>query len=191
MAIYKITTSNTSFLTAGEELVYAGKNGFTTTLGAIPVLCNSYTANASSIVLSVPNIHLLQDDNYATHIFAVPALEGIATTYIKAPILQYTVSAIQEGSVGFTEQDSAISLDIQTYNVTANTITVSNKPYGESSLVSTILPIPPFYITAYQTLTTNNFSNRTAYISGSTRPIKRTNNVEGVTGTYSANLDKL
>ena len=37
MTIYKINTSNTSFLTAGEELVYAGKNGFTTTLGAIPV----------------------------------------------------------------------------------------------------------------------------------------------------------
>lgn len=178
MAIYKINTSNTSFLTAGEELVYAGKNGFTTTLGAIPVLCSSYTANASSIVFSTPNIHLLQDDNYAAHILDVPALEGISTTYIKAPILQYSVSAIKEGSVGYTEQDSTISLDIQTYDVTANTITVSNKPYGEASFLNTILPTPPFYITAYQTLTSNNFSNRTAYITGSTKPIKRTNNVE-------------
>jgi hypothetical protein len=188
MAIYKINTSNTSFLTAGEELVYAGKNGFTTTLGAIPVLCNSYTANASSIVFDTPNIHLLQDDNYAAHILDVPALEGISTTYIKAPILQYSVSTIKEGSVGYTEQDSTISLDIQTYDVTANTITVSNKPYGEASFLNTILPTPPFYITAYQTLTSNNFSNRTAYITGSTKPIKRTNNVEGITGTYNSNL---
>lgn len=188
MAIYKINTSNTSFLTAGEELVYAGKNGFTTTLGAIPIFCNSYIANASSIVFSVPNIHLLQDDNYATHILAVPALEGISTTYVKAPILQYPASVIKEGSIGYTEQDSSISLDIQTYSVTANTITVSNKPYGESSLVSSILPVAPFYITAYQTLTSNNFSNRTAYITGSTRSIKRTNNVEGVSGSYTSNL---
>jgi hypothetical protein len=188
MAIYRINTSNTNFLTVGEELVYAGKNGFTTTLGSIPVFCNSYVANASSIVFNTYNLHLLQDDNYATHVLDVPALEGIATTYVKTPILQYTASTIQEGSVGHTEQDSTISLDIQTYDITANTITVSNKPYGEASFISSILPTPPFYITAYQTLTSNNFSNRTAYISGSTRSIKRTNNVEGVTGTYTSNL---
>ena len=188
MAIYQIRTRNTSFLTAGEELVYAGKNGFTTTLGAIPVLCNSYTANVSSIVFNAYNLHLLQDDNYATHILNVPALEGITDTYIKTPISQFTASTIQEGSVGFTEQEASLSLEILDYNITSNTITVANKPYGESQLVSSILPTPPFYITAYQTITANNFSNRTAYITGSTRPVRRTNNVEGLSGEYTASL---
>jgi len=188
MAIYQIRTSNTSFLTAGEEMVYAGKNGFTTTIGAIPVLCNSYTANVSSIVFNAYNLHLLQDDNYVTHVLNVPALEGISTSYIKAPISQFSPSLVQEGSVGFTEQEASLSLEILSYDIASNTITVANKPYGESQLVSTILPSPPFYITAYQTITSNNFSNRTAYITGSNRPVTRVNNVEGVTGEYVASL---
>lgn len=187
MPVFRINTSNTSFLTAGEELVYAGKNGFTTTLGAIPILCNSYTSNLSSIVFNVPNLHLLTDDNYQTHVLNVPGLEGETTSYIQVPYLQYPASSVLEGSVGYTEQESILNLEIQSFNIQSNTITAANKQY-DGSVVSDVFLATPFYITLHQTLSTNNFSNRSAYISGSERTIKRENNVEGVSGSYTMSL---
>jgi hypothetical protein len=187
MPVYKINTSNTSFLTNGEELVYAGKNGFISILGAVPILCNSYTANASSIVFSTPNLHLLTDDNYQTHILNVPALEGIGTSYVHVPYSQYPVSSALEGSIGYNEQTSTLSLEIQSFNLQSNTITVANKQYDDG-VVSAAFLTTPFYITLYQTLNTNNFSNRSAFISGSQRTVRRENNVEGVSGSYTMSL---
>lgn len=187
MPIFRISASNTSFLTNGEDAVYAGKNGFTSTMGAIPALCNSFTANVSSIVFSVPNLHLLQDDNYNVHILDVPALEGFTSDYLKTPILQFPESTALEGSVGFVERETALSLAIDSYNIASNTITAFNRPYGDT-VISSIFPTAPFYITLFQTLTTNNFSNRTAYITGSSKNVKRTYNVTGNTGSYTAAL---
>lgn len=187
MPVFKINTSNTSFLTNGEELVYAGKNGFTTTLGAIPILCNNYTSNLSSVVLNIPNLHLLNDDNYQTHVLNVPALEGEPISYLQVPYLQYPATTALEGSVGYTEQESIISLEIQSFNLQSNTITVANKEYDGGTVSDVFLSVP-FYVTVYQTLGTNNFSNRSAYISGSERIIKRENNVETISGAYTMSI---
>ena len=62
MSFYTIQTSNTSFLSNSESVIYAGKNGFTTVMGSIPILCDSYSSNASSIVLNVRSLNLLTDD---------------------------------------------------------------------------------------------------------------------------------
>jgi hypothetical protein len=187
MVSYIINTTSANTLTANEELVYGGKNGFITTLGAIPILCNSFVSNVNSVVFSLPNLHLLQDDNYNTHILDVLALESINNYQVRVAINQFPISTIQEGSVGFTTQISNVTLALQTYNLQANTITVENKPYGDS-LISDIFLNTPFYVTLYQTLSTNNFSNLTTYITGSRRNVRKISNVVDFVGSYIATI---
>jgi hypothetical protein len=187
MVSYNINSAQSSLIVNNEELVFGGKNGFITPIGVIPVVCNSYTANINSVVFSVPNLYQLFDDNYNTNILDVIALQDITDYSIKLSIDQYVESTGLEGSVGYVPTTADISLDLESYDLNANTITVTNKTYGDS-VVSDIFLTAPFYLSLYQLFPTNNFPNPTAYIGGSNKTITRTSNVSGVSGTYVASI---
>jgi len=87
MPTYNINTSNTSFLSEGEPVIYAGKNGFTTAIGSIPLRCSNVTSNIDSIVLTVDYLSLLFDDNYNTNVLQVPYDIGESNVYLKIPVL--------------------------------------------------------------------------------------------------------
>jgi hypothetical protein len=179
MAYYNITTSNTSFITAGEPLVYAGKNGFTTEIGVIPVLCNSVFSNVSSIVLTFNNLNLLVDNNFNTNVLEVPGLVGSSNVFIRVPITQYAVSSSQEGSAGYYSRNAYASLEIQSYNIQSNTITAHNKPLS-SGLLSDLILVAPFYSILNQTIQANNFNSNSMFVSGSFISYKQSANVSGL-----------
>lgn len=187
MAYYSISNvSNTSFLTSGDALVYGGKKGFTTESGTVPVLCNNFSSNVTSIVLTIPDLHLLVDDNLGLNLLEIPSYLGEGTFYITAPISQYAPSSYKEGAVGHTFYDSFSSLEVQSYNIAANTITVGTK--------STVNPIDnyftalPFYVYINQPITTSSFANNSMFISGTSKKIVKKYNVSAATDTYTAVL---
>lgn len=183
MAYKTITTSNTSFLTSSDTLVYAGKNGFTTSIGSIPVLCQSVSANATHITLLTSNIHLLTDDNFSgVNVLDVPGLIGSSNSFIRAPIVQYAASTSQEDSTGYFSKESNVSLEISSYNVHANTITVFNSPLS-TGYINDLLLTAPFYITLTQPILANSFSANSVYVSGSTKTLYHEANVVGVFST--------
>lgn len=183
MAVFSITSTNANLLSNNETVVYGGKNGFTTQLGAIPTLCTSFTSNVGSIVLTLSNVHQLIDDNSMEHILNIPT--G-STKYIKVPFTQYPASTKGRGSISYYENISNVSLPISGFDLQSNTITVSNQPY-DGQEISSILPSTPFYVTLYQPLG-NNFSNRSAYVSGSFISKRKSDNVSGLNESYVMQL---
>jgi hypothetical protein len=180
MAFYIINTPNTSMLSNNDPLVYAGKNGFTTPIGSIPVLCNAYASNSSSIVLSIENLYSLVDDNYLAHILEVPALIGESNSFVRVPIAQYAESGSSEGASGYYSNMSNLSLEISSYNLTSNSITVVNKNTSAGS-VGDLLSPAPFYVTLFQTLKANNASVDTVYVAGSKKLVRHLADVSGLT----------
>jgi hypothetical protein len=179
MAYYTINTSNTSFLSNAETLVYAGKNGFTSAMGSIPIICNSYSANTNFIVLSLENMYDLFDNNYGVHVLQAPELAGVSNSFVKVPITQYVESFSAEGSSGYYSSLANLSLEIESYNLTSNSITVYNKSTN-TGLTSDLLLSAPFYVTLSQTLRANNITANTVYVTGSNRPVVYTANVSGL-----------
>lgn len=186
MAIYNIRTSNTSFLSNAEPVVYAGKNGFTTAIGSVPVLCSSYTSNSDSIVFSMLGLDTLVDDNFGMNLLEVPSAVGESNAFVKVPILQYAETSTQEGSAGYFSRQSNLSLEISSFNIASNTITVYNKS-TDTGLVSDLLVTAPMYITLSQTIRANNFNANTLFITGSSKSINHTANVQNLT-SYTFNL---
>ncbi len=186
MAFYTIRTSNTAFLTASEPVIYAGKNGFTTSIGAIPIVCSSYTSNANSIVFSVVGLNTLVDDNYGYNVLEVPAIVGESNVFIKVPITQYAESSFEEGSSGYYSSFSNVSLEVSSFNIASNTITVYNNSI-DTGLISDLLVAAPIYLTLNQTIRSNNFNANSLFVTGSYKTISHSANVQGLT-SYNFNL---
>lgn len=180
MALYTIRTSNTAFLSNAEPVVYAGKNGFTTAIGAIPILCSSYTSNSNNIVFSVVGLNTLVDDNFGYNVLQVPSIVGESNTYVKAPIVQYAESSSEEGSSGYFSSQSNASLEVSSFNVSSNTITVYNKSIDSGTLAD-LLITAPLYLTINQTIRANNFNANTLFVTGSYKTITHSANVQGST----------
>jgi hypothetical protein len=179
MAFYTIRTSNTSFLSNAESVVYAGKNGFTTGVGIIPMLCNTVSSNSEFIQLTIVGLNTLVDDNFNLNVLEVPSVVGVSNTFIKAPINQYAQSVYEEGSSGYFSRQSNISLEVSSYNIASNTITVFNKSI-EGGIVSSLLQSAPFYISLNQTVLANNFNANSLFVTGSYKNISHTANVQGM-----------
>jgi hypothetical protein len=179
MSFYLITTSNTSFLSNNEVVVYAGKNGFTTPAGSIPIRCSSVSSNSDSIVLTLDNFSILTDDNFNSHILAVPYSLGDSNVYIRLPIVQYAETSIQEGSSGYFSRESNLTLEIQSYNLQSNTVTVRNSPLAVGLISDTFLNTP-FYVTLNQTIRSNNFNANCMYVTGSYKSVPHYANLVGL-----------
>lgn len=183
MSIFTIRANTRAVLSNNESVVYGGKNGFVTELGAIPTLCTSVTSNVGSIVFTLDNVHQLVDDNSMLHILNIATTD---TRFVKVPFRQYPGSTKLKGSISYYDNFSNTSLPITSFNLTANTITVTNQPYDGSTIAS-VLPSTPFYVTLFQPIS-NNFSNRTAFISGSFVSKRRSDNVQGLDALYNMQL---
>lgn len=170
MPFYTINSPNTSLLTQSETLIYAGKNGFTTLAGVIPVLCNSIATIDDNLVLHVKDLNLLIDPNFNVNVLEVPSIIGAANSFIRVPINQYANSAVFKNAAGFFSRTSTTTLEVVNYNVQSNTITVYN-PITSVGLTSNLLPTPSFFVDVYQPLQANTFSSNTLYITGSRRKI--------------------
>jgi hypothetical protein len=182
-----LNSRNSSVLREGEEIVLGGKNGFTSQLGVIPITVNSVSANNSSIVLTLNNLHLLEDDNLMVHVLELPGVFNTSESYVRVPINQYKASNALFGAVGFADTISNVNLEIQTFNVSANTITVANKPYN-SSTIDIVLPATPFLLEVFQPIKCNSLSNLTVFVKGLYNRAKLSYDVTNFFGDYTAEL---
>lgn len=180
MSYYTINTPNTAFLVSGEPVVYAGKNGFVTPIGAIPATCSSVFSNTDSIVLTIDGLSSLYDDNFNLNVLDVPYSLGLSNVFIRVPIVQYSESFAAEGSSGYYSTDSNISLEIQSYDTSNNTITLKNRSLSTGAVSDTLLSTP-FTIVLNQTLAANNFTSNCLYVSGSYKSFTHYENVFGLT----------
>lgn len=188
MASYTIKgLSNTSFLTTGEEVVYAGKQGFTTRSGITSILCNSFFANTTSVVLSIPDLYLLTDDNYSSHVLEASEQYSSSEFTITVPVTQFALSRYKEGSVGYRDSRAFASLPITSYNIASNTVTVST--LSTSNPIDNFFTSLPFYVDISQAVNTDNFANNVLYISGTSKKIKNNFNLSSQTASaYSVDL---
>lgn len=186
MSFYTINTSNTSFLSNNEIVVYAGKNGFVTQMGAIPIYCTGISSNADSIVMEISSLNLLIDDNFQDHVLNVASYISSGNVFVKTPISQGTGSSIQEGSSGYYTNDSNISLEVSSYNLASNTITVFNSLIASGYISSLLLPTP-FVATINQTILSNTFNANCLYVSGSYKSTSYYANTLG-TSSYVINI---
>ena len=188
MALYTIKgLSNTNFLLAGEEVVYGGKQGFTTVAGSIPLLCNSFTPTLTTITLEIPDLHLAVDDNHNSHILERAedfSPEGLS---VSVPVSQYALSSYKEGAVGYSDSTAYASLKVLGYDLSANTITVST--LASNNPINNYFGSLPFFVTINQALNTQNFANNIMYVRGTSKKYKRTFNVKNETASeYTASI---
>ncbi len=186
MSFYTINTSNTDFLSNNESVVYAGKNGFITQIGSIPVRCTSLAANSNFIVMQLDNLYLLVDDNFNDHILNVASNVGTGNVFIRTPISQYSDTASQQGSSGYYSKESNVTLEVVSFNLSSNTVTVINSPTSSGTISSLILPTP-FQAVLNQPVLANSFSANCLYIAGSYKSVPHYANVVGTT-SYEMNL---
>lgn len=167
-----ISSADTSMLSAGMRgTVLQGKNGFTSSIGTINLLCTSATQyGAGNIAFTVPGLNYCIDDNFATHVLGVTSVAPTLTkgaNNVVIPIKEKANSNILLNFVGYQSSITNISRPITNYNVASNTIYIENTFSGDTSLLQ-VLPKAPFYITINQVLPSNYISNNVLYVNGTT-----------------------
>ncbi len=174
MTKYKINTVSTNGISNNSIAVYAGKSGFNTKFGVIPIIASAYTVTTPEIEFSVSNLNLIYND-----FFSPAATVGLSNVFIQAPTNQFSISDFQLGSTGYIDNPSFTNLEIRAINLQANTITVFNKSENGRS-ISSSLQSAPLRLFAYQP----SVSNNVAYVYGSDARITEKFSVSGYSGDY-------
>lgn len=169
--------ANTAFLANKEELVLAGKQGFSTDLGVVPMLCTSYTTDASYITFVLSNLNLAVDSNKNNNIMNLSSFIGQANNFINIPVKQYS------NTTNYFNNQAKLSLRVNQANITTNTI----KTYKTANVESMLLT-PPFYIDIYQPINKAIQSNGFFYVKGYYNIVTVRNNIDSISGSYTSNL---
>lgn len=176
MKILNVYSSNTSQLYSGLELVYSGKSGYISDLGAIDCLCTSQTIEFNTIRLQVANLHLIHND------VVQRSLDTNSNTFLRVPITQLSTSPSLEGSTGYLDDECYASLEILSSNVVTNSITVADYVTSQNTKISTAIFQPPYRLRLYQPALQDN----TIYVSGTSKSITQLYEVANVLGAYTA-----
>lgn len=195
MTSITVKVDNSSTLITGSPVSITGKNGYTTIIGSIPFLVNSFSlvdtggAGVGNIEFTVTTLNNTFDDNFQNTILntndaSFGELKGL--DHISIPIQEKIDVSGGEGFVGFGAVITQYSANIVAH--TASTIKVENTPSGASNLIDS-LPTAPFYASISQLIDTRFFTNRIAFVSGSRFNVEREFNVTGGGAhTFSANV---
>jgi hypothetical protein len=152
-------------LSNGTIAHFQGKNGFTTKVGSIKLLCNSYSiTNLSNITLSLEGLSSCRDFNFARHVLEVNdgvtlgALKG--TDAVLVPVSITPTDAGLLNFAGYASKQRVLSRDILSYDLSNNTITIDDTVTGTAKLLD-VMPNPPFYVTISQVLEADFYNNNT------------------------------
>jgi hypothetical protein len=169
-----INTISSNGLSNNATAVYAGKSGFNTRFGVIPLTASTYTSSTPYITFNVDNLHLIFDE-----FFSNSSISSLSNVYIQAPTNQFPSSTFQFGSTGYTNFTSYATLEVRSVSLESNTITVYNKTENGRSIASSILS-PPLRLLAFQPKIVDNV----AYVYGSDVSVRNKFTVKGNTGVY-------
>jgi len=159
-----------SAIANNKSVIIEGKNGFSTTVGSIPLLCNTVsTANLGYITLTVRGLNTLIDKNFDSHVLEVndgqfsDVPKGLDA--VTVPVNEKGASAGLLNFVGYADNKRLLSRTITGYNLTTEEIIIEDTVAGTSKL-SQKLPNPPFYVNLSQVLEANNYVNNSFYVEG-------------------------
>jgi len=184
MAVLNFNVANVQPFTNGETAVLFGKNGFTTTIGEVKLLCDSVTTVGNNIRFSVGALDNCFDENFHKHILEVNDVSLFPNRikgydYVAFPINEKTPDAFVENFSAFRPRVTQYSNQISAYNTVSNYVEVVNSRSGGDVLFDK-LPTPPFYVTINQLVEKNLVANNSVYISGTKRKIIKENTVTGI-----------
>lgn len=162
--------NDTTGISNNQLAILEGKNGFSTQIGVIPILCNAIsTANLGFITLTVQGLSSLIDENFNVHVLEVN--DGIFPTIPKGldavviPIRENTAESGQLNFVGYADNKRLIARAITGYDIANNTITIADTISGLNKL-SDVIASPPFYVNLNQVLEANNYANNSFFVEG-------------------------
>lgn len=163
-----LRVANTAVLQDKAKVTLSGKNGFTTPVGKIKLLCTQVTTPTGRIALTVPGLGDCVDLNFNENVLDVIAtgsITGYGTNKVVIPIIQNSSSGIKKNFVGYKSPITEFAVDIVSYDTVNDTISILNSA-AEGDVLSTALPPTPFYVTINQVLDPANYNSNTFYISG-------------------------
>ena len=160
---------NSTSLVNGTTAILSGKNGFTTPIGEIQLLCNTVSQGTGTIDLTIEGLSSCFDENFYKNILAVNdgtvvTLKG--TNQVILPVNEKTGINGTRNFVGYQSPLTELTQPIVSYNTVSNKITITDSAAGGSTLYSA-LPTAPFYVTIKQVLAQNYYANNSFYVTGS------------------------
>lgn len=186
MAVLNFTLANVEPFTNSETAVLFGKNGFSTTIGEIKLLCDSFTIVGSRIRFSVDKLDNAWDKNFNKHVLAVNDVSLFPNRirgedFLAFPINEKDADNFTENFSAFRAKTTQYTAQILNHDTTigAGFIEIENTTSLGGSLVDK-LPAPPFYVSINQLVEKNLTANNSVYIAGNTRKVVRENSVIGI-----------
>ena len=162
---------------AANPVTLLGKNGFTTPVGEIKLLCNAISVVDTeggtldgNVQLTVEGLNVAFDENFFKHVLDVNDdtvfgdLKG--TDFITLPVTEKSAEQGLLNFVGFAPTITEISQNIAGFDRVNNTIKFENKRTNNLNLVD-VVPSAPFFITINQLLDARFYNNNSFYVSGS------------------------
>ena len=160
-----------------NPVTLSGKNGFSSRIGEIKLLCTAInlvdTAGGTSdgnIQFTLEGFGQLFDENFQTHLLdandaaVFGALKG--TDNITIPIREKTEQQGLLNFVGFAGTITALSQPIVDSATATDTVKITNTTTDGVTLLNKI-PEAPFYVTLNQLLDARHYANNSFYVSGS------------------------
>jgi len=154
----------------------AGKNGFSSIIGQIKLLCTAISivdteggTEDGNIQLTLEGFGQIFDQNFQCNILdanddaVFGTLKG--TDNITIPIKEKTQQQGLLNFVGYAGTITKLSQPIVGFTLANDTIKIKNKKTQDVTLVNKI-PETPFYVTLNQLLDSRHYSNNSFYVSG-------------------------
>lgn len=153
-----------------KSVIIEGKNGFSTPVGSIPLLCTAIsTANLGYVTLTVRGLNAVIDENFGSHVLEINDgfFSGVpkGADAVTVPVNEKTTEASQLNFVGYADKKRLVSRTLTGYDLDNDKLIIEDTVAGTSKL-SQKLPNPPFYVNISQVLEADNYENNSFYIEG-------------------------
>ena len=172
----QVATAN-SIVEGVTPAVVTGKNGFTTRVGEIRMLCNAVTTvdatigdPEGNIQLTLEGLNVAFDQNFFKHVLdtndggVFGNLKG--QDFLSIPINEKSAVQGLLNFVGHAPRITEISREIQGHDKVTNTIKIRNTDTNGVNLEN-LLPPAPFYVSINQLLDSRHYANNSFYVGGS------------------------
>lgn len=164
----KLVAANSDALANSKQAILTGKNGFSSAIGKVKLLCNTTSIVSSTIELTIEGLSSCTDLNFNKNILDVvttnsSGLKG--TNVVTLPVYAKTASDTVKNFVGYSPSTMDITRDIYSYDLVNNKIVIKNDT-ANGGILSSALLNPPFYISINQVQDVNYYSNSSFYVEG-------------------------
>ena len=184
-----IQVSDANVLLETGSVTIAGKNGFSSIVGEVKLLCTdvSIVDTASGTVdgnveLTIQGFGQVFDENFQRNILEAndsgvfAGLKG--TDNIIIPIKEKDQEQGLLNFIGHAGTITDISQPITGFTLASDKVKIENKRTSDVTLVTKI-PEPPFYIKLNQLLDSRHYSNNSFYVSGSESTFVKSGEING------------